>query len=208
LNRRVAQEAAAAVASTALGVGAVEDDGGGEDGGGGGGEGVGIEDGGLQGATAVRASGLPGRRGNISRGVLQLFKKTAELNVELAKLQVPGGSKRQLMLVEVDDQAPANTRGGKTAATMLRRDQRLLRVAAADSRAPKYFGELLRNAFSDQPAKQAFADCEVQKMFNCDDVMNMIRVENVKRARAPVANHAQTMADIIVNNDLPMSGQP
>lgn len=212
-DKRLAQEAAAEAAAAAAAAAAAGAEAGAEvagtgadDGGGGGGGGV-EDGGGAEGGALQPAKAVAIRRGHVNSSVLHLFKRTAEINAALAKLQVPGGPLRQLMLVEVDDQAPANTGGGRNAAANRVRDKRLLRVVAANTSAPKFLGELLRNGFSDQPAKQAFANCEVQKLFNCADVNNMTRTEIAKRTRDPYTNHAQTMAAIIVTNNLPMSAQ-
>mmetsp|Transcript_24533 Transcript_24533/g.55087 ORF Transcript_24533/g.55087 Transcript_24533/m.55087 type:complete len:361 (-) Transcript_24533:14-1096(-) len=194
---------AAALEATALatagegnggGGGAVEGDGG-------------VTAGGAGVTAAARVRTHDRRTRTVRYRIMQLHKTTAELNEILAELQRAGGPASQLMLVEVDDQAPANTGGGTTAAAKLVREKRLLRITALEVLVPKYLAGILGNAFSSQPAKRQEDGCDIEAFYSVEDVDTMITTETNRRARAPTTNHAQSLADIIVNNNLPLPGQ-
>jgi hypothetical protein len=215
-------EAAALAVAAALLEGEAEDGGGGggggeEGGGGGGGGGDGGGDGaageGLEEPVAHAAPKLDRRTRDVRNRKLQLHLAVALVNERLQELQVPGGPVTQLMLVEVEDQADANTGGGSTAASKRDRPQRLLRVTALPSQTedpkdvPKYLGGLLKNAFSDQPAKKKAADCEMQYMSSSVAVASMIKADKDRRSREATVNHHQALATMVDNGGLPMPVQ-
>jgi hypothetical protein len=184
-----------------------------EDGGGGGGE----EGGGAAGAAgggapAAEVAQRPNKQDRHTRNVrdkiLRLHRMAAEINTDLAKLEVPGGPVHQVMVVECDDQTPANTGGGSTSKANLVRDKRFFRVTAADTAIPKYLAEVMINAFSLQPAKIAAANSVTECLCSVAAVNTMIKTEKELRSRAPTVNHQQLLSTTVVAEGLPMPGQP
>ncbi|KAJ1390308.1 hypothetical protein B484DRAFT_439765, partial [Ochromonadaceae sp. CCMP2298] len=133
-----------------------------------------------------------------------LHLRTAQLNQNFKDSKKRGGPSRTFILIEVNGCRSPNTGGGATSKVAAKRDKKLLTVAAENKDYAHVYTGDVHNLTSSKLAKTSSVTHSTYVLNEgVADVKKRTADKALKRQRGPTTNHTRSLAQVIMDNQLP-----